>query len=447
MKTHLSSRGNIKPRIIIHGGAGNITPSTVPPSVHAAYTSALHTITLSTQNLLNDHTTTALDAATHAVSLLENNALFNAGHGAVFTRAGTNELEASVMVSNGKRKRGVGVMLVRRVKNPILLVKEMLLRGEKDDGGGGGAHCQLSGEYVEGLAREWGCDMCDPSYYFTQKRWDEHLRGLAREKRATALSAARGLRENYGEKAGAESDPMGDDGDPTWSPYEYLPQGTTGCVVLDRWGTVCVATSTGGLTNKLPGRIGDTPTLGAGFWAEEWEEEQLATPLPYIAPQIPWGPQGLQDLVSLAKQVFGNCLPMWKNSAYLPLPSSSYQESKTASETLKRKRAVAISGTGNGDSFLRLCAAHTTACLCRFSTPAMSLSSAVHAVSGPDGELQRSAGLRWGKTGEGEGGMIGIELSDEKGELVWDFNCGGMFRGYVDADGRVKVGVFRGDDR
>src|SRR5204862_5813655 len=106
-------------------------------------------------------------------------------------------------------------------------------------------------------------------------------------------------------------------------------------------------------------------------------------------------------------------------------------------------RAVAISGTGNGDSFLRVAAARTTAAIARFSstpTHPISLSTAVTAVAGPNGELQRSAGKRWGKTGEGEGGVIGIEVADQagdastlqRGKVVFDFNCCGMFRAWIE---------------
>ncbi len=139
------------------------------------------------------------------------------------------------MVTKGYRKRACGVVLLNRVKNPIKLAREMLIRGEVDGGsggnGGGGdpsggsggaqGHCVLGGPTVEALAEEWGLDMVEERYFWTQKRWNEHKRGLR------------------GEAEG-----------------EYLAQGTVGCVALDRYGTLCVATSTGGLTNKLSGRIG-----------------------------------------------------------------------------------------------------------------------------------------------------------------------------------------------
>ncbi|KAG6036125.1 hypothetical protein E4U41_005769, partial [Claviceps citrina] len=271
----------ITPRIVIHGGAGNILRKNLPAEKYHDYRTPASESSHSLPS--------ALQAATHAVTLLENNPLFNAAHGAVFTRDGINELEASVMVSRGHKKRGVGVMGLRRVRNPILLARKILEHGDEDldpaagGGGGGGAqafvmsrgsgsdnddddgdgdahepnvpsaqgHSQIWGPTAEKLAQKYGLEMVDPGYFFTQHRWEEHVRALEREdrhKQGTATTA-------------------------TWHPDEYLPQGTVGAVALDEQGVVCAATSTGGLTNKLTGRIGDTPCLGAGFWAEEWPEE------------------------------------------------------------------------------------------------------------------------------------------------------------------------------
>ncbi|KAK3077749.1 hypothetical protein LTS18_009418 [Coniosporium uncinatum] len=108
-----------------------------------------------------------------------------------------------------------------------------------------------------------------------------------------------------------------------------------------------------------------------------------------------------------------------------------------------RRHAVAMSGTGNGDSFLRLSAVRTAAAMSRFSTPNMPLAEAVRRIAGPKGALQESAGDRFGHTGEGEGGIIGIELVDDKSDIVWNFNCGGMFRAWVDDDGRERCMVFK----
>ncbi|KAF2092016.1 N-terminal nucleophile aminohydrolase [Saccharata proteae CBS 121410] len=421
----------IQPRLIIHGGAGNIHRSNLPQSSYAAYRTSLLSILNSSKTLLQSPSATALDVATHAVTLLENDPLFNAGHGAVFTRAGTNELEASVMVSDGHHKRGVGCMLLTHVKNPIKLAREMLLRGDELDGGGAQAHCQLSGPYLEDLARKWGLDIVEQEYFWTRKRWEEHERGLEREKGGSGAEKSK--------HAGSI-----DDGDPSWDGHEYLPQGTVGCVVLDSFGTICAATSTGGLTNKLPGRIGDTPTIGAGFWAEEWFEEAIEPQMLYQNPgALVSAATSPLDKLSRGElfSVISDCLPL--------STSSEQNRSSTAAEKQDepcktvRRHAVGMSGTGNGDSFLRVNAVRTAAAISRFTAPNLPLATALKRVAGPGGELQRSAGERWGKTGEGEGGIIGIELVGTEGKVVFDLNCGGMFRAWVDDAGEERFEVFR----
>ena len=141
------------------------------------------------------------------------------------------------MVSHGFRKRGCGVVLVKRVKNPIKLAREMLVRGENDgtgdgnggngdpSGGSGGAqgHCCLGGETVERLAGEWGLEMVSEDYFWTRKRWEEHKRGMG---------------EDPGKKP-CKNWPPSDCG---WDGEEYLPQGTVGCVALDQDGALCCAT-------------------------------------------------------------------------------------------------------------------------------------------------------------------------------------------------------------
>lgn len=439
---------SFKPTLIIHGGAGNIQRSKLPPDLYAAHNASLQSYLRSTHTLLKNGST-ALDAAVHAVSLLEDDPLFNCGRGSVFTTAGTIEMEASVMVTSvhqydatqpGAIKRGAGVMGVRNVRHPIRLARESLLRsGVAADGtpvdDGGSMHSQLVSPYVETLARDWGLEFCPDEWFFTQKRWDEHIRGLK-----------------------GEEEPV------------FLSQGTVGCVCLDQWGNLAVATSTGGLTNKLPGRIGDTPTLGAGFWAEAWDE--IVSGGGEVAPED----SGFGGLLRDARNWLGDCMPSFLRDKASPISSSlpgdsssreldlgsektchSYQPSAPYSH----RRAVAVSGTGNGDSFLRVAAARTAAAMLRFSSPGKfpsDLADAVTAVSGPGGELQRSAGSRWVKTGEGEGGIIGIEAelppvngaSDVKlhrGKVVFDFNCGGMWRAWVEEDAAgneiERIMVFR----
>ncbi|KAL8780066.1 MAG: hypothetical protein Q9213_006656 [Squamulea squamosa] len=422
------------PRFIIHGGAGAISPSNLPYNSYLLYSASLLEVNRSTASRLAAGAS-ALEAATEAVRMLEDNPLFNAGKGAVFTRDGAVELEASVMTTHPYHKRACAVILLTHTKNPILLAKEMLIRGETDgsgspnggdgnpSGGTGGAqaHCVLSGKTVEKLAASWGLEMVEEKYFWTRKRWEQHRQGLEK-----------GLLEE--KETEDERDGDGYWGDEEgWDGKEYLPQGTVGCVVLDRDGMMCVATSTGGLTNKLSGRIGDTPTIGAGFWAEEWRVRRQK-PIRVQSPLAGLVPDGLRDVLK-------DCLPGL--GGYQGLAKEETADEKDDDQRRSSDiRAVAMSGTGNGDSFLRTAAVRTAAAIARFSR-CRSLDSAIREIAGPDGELQRSAGDRWGRTGEGEGGIIGIELVDGVGRVVADFNCGGMFRCWNDDSGAERVMVFK----
>ena len=336
------------------------------------------------------------------------------------------------MVSRGRAKRGVGVSGLRRVRNPILLAREVLERGDRDlsprpgtkeeekedaevrereaglDVPSAQGHTHLHGAAAEALARKYGLAMVEPGYFWTKRRWEEHVRGLERERSGAGVGS--------------------------WSRDEFLPQGTVGAVALDEDGVVCVATSTGGLTNKLTGKVGDTPTVGAGFWAEEWVEEGDAS--------AGWRKPGpAVDLTEALRGLLAECLPApWMYSPVSPAG-------------LVTTRSIAVSGTGNGDSFLRTAAARTVGAIARFAANPSAV--ALSKVTGPGGELQQSAGDRWGRTGEGEGGMIGIEcvvvrdaegnVIETRSELLQDYNCGGMFRAWVDDKGVAFARVFRED--
>ena len=206
----------------------------------------------------------------------------------IFTVFIQNELEASLMLSKPPAshpaispfRRGLGLGLLTRIRNPSHLVRALYLSPTLH------SHAFLSGPTAESLGESLGEELVDPSYFFTEKRWREHRRGL-------------GLPEEPLPSSYLSPDP--DLSDPTPN-LDYLPTGTVGAVALDIQGCVAVLTSTGGRTNKLVGRIGDTPIMGAGFWAEEWA--------------VGWGRQLLDRL-------------MRRNHL--------------------RKRAVGISGTGDGD--------------------------------------------------------------------------------------------------
>ncbi|PHH49864.1 Isoaspartyl peptidase [Ceratocystis fimbriata CBS 114723] len=445
----------LAPRVIIQGGAGNITPTNMPEETYREYRSSLLDIICRTNKYMTTPCTatgvlpSALKTAVFAVSLLEDNALFNSGHGAVFTRDGINELEASVMVSRGFHKRTVGVLGLQHVRNPVKLAAAILEHGDIDldpsqsarrndssvstnadrlDIPSGQGHTMFHGATAEQLAADYKLDLVHSSYFFTQKRWDEHQRGLQRER-------------------------LGG-GSAHWSSKEYVPQGTCGAVAMDATGMVCAATSTGGLTNKLTGRLGDTPTPGAGFWAEEWQDTpQLAAQALGLgeftgAASAKIMPTGV-SLSSALLRLLTDCLPT--PFVYMPVASSESSESPGLLP-ITISRSMGTSGTGNGDSFLRIAAGRTVGALARFRP--LPTQSALSAVSGRGGALQQSAGDRFGRTGEGEGGMVGIEsVVVRRGEqvvytrthIVQDHNCGGMFRAWIDDDGKAIVRVFNGE--
>ncbi|KAI2464725.1 N-terminal nucleophile aminohydrolase [Annulohypoxylon bovei var. microspora] len=459
----------VKPRLIIHGGAGNITPEKLGLEKYTQYRHALLTIVSKTDAYIrapvlpsehdNPYSSAnkyplALDIATYAVTLLENNPLFNSGHGAVFTRDGINEMDSSVMVSRGFAKRGVGLTGLRRVKNPILLAKAMLEHGDQDlanlarraeldsddleaidlDIPSAQGHTLLYGATAEQLAKKYGLELVDPKYFFTQNRWDEHIRALQNEKAGKGLA--------------------------TWSAEEYLPQGTCGAVALDTDGVVCAATSTGGMTNKLTGRVGDTPVVGAGFWAEEWTEKNNPSGANSGPAVDAWQslrrhlglPGPIVELSSNLRNLLADCLPT--PFIYSPVAQTAdIVRNGSFDQSLQTTRSIAVSGTGNGDSFLRVAAARTVGSVARWGgLPAV---DALRHVAGDGGDLEKSAGDRWGKTGEGEGGMIGIESiisRDASGRVVsthanilQDHNCAGMFRAWIDDNGKAVVRVFHPD--
>ena len=222
---------NSIPVIAIHGGAGTIA-AVAPGSASAQpYRDALHAIASAAQSLLL-RGGSALDAVTLAVEMLEDCPLFNAGHGAVFTHAETHELDAAVM--NGADLRAGAVAGVSHIRRPVRAARAVMLDG---------AHVLLSGAGAEAFAREQGLEMVDPSYFSTEAR---------RQQLAHARSADRVALDH--------------DGAPLVEGSKF---GTVGAVALDMHGHLAAATSTGGMTNKRVGRIGDSPLIGAGTYADD----------------------------------------------------------------------------------------------------------------------------------------------------------------------------------
>ncbi len=216
--------------LVIHGGAGTILKSEMTPAKDSAYRAALNDA-LSIGETVLKNGGKSIDAVEKVIEYLENCPLFNAGKGAVFTNEGKNELDASIMTGEDQKAGAIGG--VTNVKNPIKLARAVMEQSE---------HVMLSGRGAEQFAKEKGLEIVDPSYFFTQMRWD----GLQKVKKEEL------------EKKTGYVDPMIVD-------KKY---GTVGCVALDKFGNICAGTSTGGMTNKRWNRIGDAPIIGAGTYAD-----------------------------------------------------------------------------------------------------------------------------------------------------------------------------------
>ena len=217
--------------IVIHGGAGTILKENMSDSLENAYQEKLkEAITVGHRILKNGGT--AMQAVTKTINIMEDSPLFNAGKGAVFTHNETNELDASVM--DGRTLNAGAVTGISRVKNPINLALAVMEQSP---------HVILSGKGAETFAEEKGFLLVDPSYFFTNKRFNQLQKIKAREKENTI---------------GATFE------DPFIKDSKF---GTVGCAALDKHGNLAAGTSTGGMTNKRWNRIGDAPIIGAGTYA------------------------------------------------------------------------------------------------------------------------------------------------------------------------------------
>ncbi|GAB2868958.1 isoaspartyl peptidase/L-asparaginase family protein [Hymenobacter ruber] len=213
--------------LAIHGGAGTIARASLSPADELLYRAALDAALSTGYNLLRDGAA-ALDAVEAAVRSLEDCPLFNAGRGAVFTHDGHHEMDAALM--SGHNKLAGAVAGVRQVQNPIRAARLVMEHTE---------HVLLAYPGADELAREHGLPLQPAEYFFTQKRFDQLQDAIASGKMQLDHTA-----------------------DPNWK------KGTVGAVARDQHGHLAAATSTGGMTNKRYSRIGDTPLIGAGTWAD-----------------------------------------------------------------------------------------------------------------------------------------------------------------------------------
>ncbi len=177
---------------------------------------------------------TSLDAVEAAVRVLEDDPRFNAGKGAVLTRDGTCELDASIM--DGRTLKCGAAAGVKTVKNPISFARRIMQETP---------HILFAGEGAERLAAQMNIERVDPAYFITAKRREQLERKMQEIEAAKKIAASAASR----------------------STHDYYPTGTVGCVALDLAGNIAAATSTGGMTAKMPGRVGDSPIIGAGCYA------------------------------------------------------------------------------------------------------------------------------------------------------------------------------------
>ncbi len=309
----------------IHGGTAG--PRTdLSPELEKAVRADMQRALEAGTAVLNKPGGTALDAVEAAVRVLEDSPNFNAGKGAVFTHEGQNELDASIM--DGRNLGAGAVASVTVIKNPITAARAVMEKTK---------HVLLAGRGAEVFASKAGLDIVDPSYFWTERRWQQIQKVWDRE---------------AAERAGDKKVSRLDDAD------TREPWGTVGAIALDADGNLAAATSTGGRSNKMYGRVGDSPIVGAGTYAEN-----------------------------------GVC---------------------------------AVSGTGEGEYFIRYAACHDIAALMKYKGLPVEAAAALVIQ-----EKLKKAG--------GEGGVIAL---DAHGNFTAPYNTPGMFRGYATRDGQTKVMLY-----
>jgi beta-aspartyl-peptidase (threonine type) len=223
--------------LVIHGGAGTILKKNMTPEKEAAYTAAL-TEALKAGYAQIKAGKTSMDAVEATIHVMEDSPLFNAGKGAVFTHDGKNEMDAAIM--DGKTLAAGSVAGVTTIRNPISAARAVMEKSE---------HVMMMGKGAEAFAKEAGLTIVDPSYFYTPERWKGLQKALAEDSVKAVL--------DHSEKKSLKLGILNKD-------YKF---GTVGAVALDHKGNLAAGTSTGGMTNKKYGRVGDAPIIGAGTYA------------------------------------------------------------------------------------------------------------------------------------------------------------------------------------
>jgi len=304
----------VTPVLVIHGGAGVVAKDVTPQREKAVRATLQRALESGYAQLKAGKP--ALDAVTAVITVLEDDPLFNAGKGAVFTHDGRNELDAAIM--DGSTLRAGSVANVHRVKNPILLARAVM---EKSP------HVMLVGDGAEEFARSVGVELVDPKYFYTEDRWQQLQDALKKDREKNIA--------------------------PTKAPHH----GTVGAVALDAHGHLAAGTSTGGMTDKRYGRVGDSPIIGAGTYANA---------------------------------------------------------------------TCAVSATGWGEYYIRANAAHD-------------ICARVEYRGEPVAQAAKEVVMDVIPKLGGDGGVIAL---DAAGNFAMPFNTEGMYRGWVDRDGKIHISIF-----
>lgn len=333
----LQSPQNPRLGFMIHGGAGVIKKGSLTPEKEKEYKAKLEEAVLAGYKALQDGKT-SLDAIETAIKILEDSPLFNAGKGAVFTADGKNELDAAVM--DGKNLMAGAVAGLHHVKNPISLARAVM---EKSP------HVMMIGDGAEKFAKDIGIELVDEKYFWTQERWDSLQKIIKEEK------------EKEKSKTQTEK-PVSFYDVENMTETQRLPEnkfGTVGAVAVDKNGNLAAGTSTGGMTYKKYGRVGDVPIIGAGTYANN--------------------------------------------------------------------DTCAVSATGWGEFFIRLGVARDISSLMEYR--ALPIQQAADLVIKQ--KLQ---------TLGGDGGVIAI---DKFGNMAISFNSEGMYRAYINGEGKPVVEIYK----
>jgi beta-aspartyl-peptidase (threonine type) len=346
--TQLQSPQNPRLGFVIHGGAGVIKKGSLSPEKEAEYRKKLEEAVVAGYKALQNGKS-SLDAVEIAIRMLEDSPLFNAGKGAVFTADGKNELDASIM--DGKTLKAGAVAGLHHVKNPITLARAVM---EKSP------HVMMVGDGAEKFAREQNVELVPEKYFWTQERWDslqkiikeekEKEKAAKESKKVSETIQDSGFRIPNSELAKTKSEHLRE--------LAYNKFGTVGAVALDKDGNLAAGTSTGGMTYKKFGRVGDAPIIGAGTYANN--------------------------------------------------------------------PTCAVSATGWGEFFIRLGVARDI--------------SATMEYRGATVQQAADSVMNKVKTLGGDGGVIAI---DKFGNIGISFNSEGMYRAYINSEGKPVVEIYK----